>query len=311
MAYSVTINVLTFDWDRFIRVAIKVPSPSEIMKILENSFAGGVRSLQSALVVVLCVGYVAESQAQTLSARNTSITFNLSGANVGITDWTINGGGSLLNNQWFYYGVGSGPIYTIDQISSPSAPVIGGTSRSPTLSTSYANSDIGVSTLFTLGSGLVGSPTASLSDTITISNPSALTQVYHFYQYSFFPALNQTASFTLGGVGYSFNSLAPGITISAAASALSGGTSVPSEVQTGVYDGTQFGLINGASALTLNNTLNASGAQVDFAYEWDATLAPGGSITISELQSVTVPEPSSLALLGTGILALVLRRRKS
>jgi hypothetical protein len=289
----------------------KSKNPSNVMKIWKKSFADGVRLLQCTLVAVLLVGFVVESQAQTLSARNTSITFNLSGANPGITDWTINGGGSLLNNQWFYYGVGSGSIYTIDQISSPSAPVIGGTSRAPTLSTTYANSDISVATLFTLGSGLVGSPTATLGDAITISNPSALTQVYHFYQYSFFSVLNQTASFTLGGVGYNLSSLGSGTTISAQVSGVSGGTGVQSEVQTGVYNGTQFGLLNGASALKLNNTLNASGAQVDFAYEWDATLAPGGSITISELQTVTVPEPSSLVLIGSGMLALVFRRRRS
>ncbi|HKW29398.1 MAG TPA: hypothetical protein VJT54_08690, partial [Verrucomicrobiae bacterium] len=60
------------------------------MKICKKSFASEVRLLQCALLAFLCDGLVVESQAQTLSARNTSITFNLSGSNSGITDWTVN-----------------------------------------------------------------------------------------------------------------------------------------------------------------------------------------------------------------------------
>lgn len=277
-----------------------------------------VQLLKASLIVFLAVVFAVQSQAQTLSARNTGITFNLSGPTPGITDWTINGGGSLLNNQWFYYSVGNGPIYTIDNISAPSAPVIGGSSKSPTLSTSYANSSINVSTLFTLGSGLVGSPTATLGDAITISNPTGNSQVYHFYQYSFFAGGGQAATFTLGGVGYNLveTSLTPPTTVNAQMSSVSGGTSIFSSVQTGIYNGLQFGLMNGASAPTLNNTLTASGMQVDFAYEWDITLAPSGqtgsSLTISELQTVSVPEPASLVLVVSGMLAvslMLLRRR--
>jgi len=67
------------------------------------------------------------------------------------------------------------------------------------------------------------------------------------------------------------------------------------------------------SNFNLNDTTTASG-DVSWAFQWDATIAPGGELDISKdkgLKVMTVPEPSTLALvaLGMGALGLTLRRK--
>jgi hypothetical protein len=76
----------------------------------------------------------------------------------------------------------------------------------------------------------------------------------------------------------------------------------------GLYDGTQFGLENGNTAPNFNSSvLSASGSNVDFGYEFEATLAPTSSFVISEIQ--IVPEPTSVALVSVGLLGLLGGRR--
>lgn len=77
--------------------------------------------------------------------------------------------------------------------------------------------------------------------------------------------------------------------------------------------GAPFGPLNGSPNPLNDITLTASGNAV-FAYEWDVTgLQGGSSFTISQTQTITVPEPSSVALVSAGMLAvaLVCRRRRN
>jgi hypothetical protein len=125
----------------------------------------------------------------------------------------------------------------------------------------------------------------------------------------------QNVQFNINGAGTAYQVVQTGLagaTLTGTATAASGGTSVAPEEEAGIYDGTQFGLGNGNTAPFLNNTLNAGPDNVVYAYEWDVTLAasgkPGSSLTISEIQ--TVPEPSSVALVASGMLALALLQRR-
>jgi hypothetical protein len=71
-----------------------------------------------------------------------------------------------------------------------------------------------------------------------------------------------------------------------------------------------LGLGNGNPAPNFADTsLSASGAGVEYGYEFNLTLAGNSGITISELQAV--PEPSSIALISSGILGLALLRRRT
>jgi len=280
------------------------------MKSLEKSLASGVRLYKSAVIAILVAGSVVQSVAQiyTLSARNTSIQITDSGVNSGVSDWVINGV-NQLNQQWFFYSIGAGAVNSIDTISSPSAPVLGGSSRSPTFTTTYSDPLISVTPTFTLGSSPVGSSTATLGTAITINNPSAGTLTYHFYQFSDFyldgVSGNQNVQFTANGLG-SFNVVQTSLTggtLVGTVSAISGGTSDTTEVEAGV--GTLFGLVNGNPAPMFNNIpLSAGPGNVVFAYEWDATVVSGGSVSISEIQSV--PEPFSVTLISSSLVLLAL-----
>ena len=291
------------------------------MRLLRKPLTSRVWFCQNTLIAILFAGTVVQCGAQiyTLATRDTSLQINLAG---GVSDWTIDGV-NQLNQQWFYYSVGSGLVNSIDTIAPWSTPTIttnlGKTQI--TLNETYANSTIGVGTQFSIQSSPVGSGMATLAQTLTISNPSATAQVVHFYQYSDFDlggvSGGQNVQFSSNGSGQEYQVVQTGLTgptLIGTVTAVGGGSSVQYEVQAGIYDGTQFGLGNGNSAPLLDNTLNAGPGNVVYAYEWDVTLAaagnPGSSMTISEIQAV--PEPSSVALVASGmlVLALLYRRRQ-
>jgi len=286
------------------------------MKIFKKSFAGRLWLAGGVVFALLLAGSVVQSEAQiyTLSARDTSVQINLTN---GVSDWTIDGV-NQLNQQWFYYSVGSGPVYSIDQIAPWTTPSIStnGPKTVITLNETYASPTISVGTQFQLQSQPLGSGQAKLAQTLTINNPTATQQTYHFYQYSDFDLGgvlgNQNVVFSANGSGQYYQVVQTGLTgstLNGLISGVSGGISVQYEVEAGTYDGTQFGLTNGnPSAPTLDGKLTAGPGDVVYAYEWDVTLSPGGAVIISELQSV--PEPSSVALISSGTLVLVLLRRR-
>jgi hypothetical protein len=286
------------------------------MNLSNKPLTNRARWYKNTLIAILLAGTVVQSHAQsyTLSAQNSSLQINLAG---GVSQWMIDGV-NQLNQQWFYYSVGSGPVYSIDTIAPWSVPTLGHGS-SPTLTETYANAIISVKTQYTLQAQPSGTGRATLGETLTINNPSANAQTYHFYQYSDFDLAgasgSQNVQFNINGAGSAYQvvqtSLA-GVTLTGTLTASSGGASVGPAEQAGIYDGGMFGLVNGNPAPSLNNSLNAGPGNVVYAYEWDVTLAasgnPGSSLTISEIQAV-VPEPSSVVLVASGILGLGLFRR--
>jgi hypothetical protein len=284
------------------------------MKLLRKRLTSRVRLYQSTFIAILFAGTVVQSEASiyTIGARDTSLQINLAG---GLSQWTIDGV-NQLNLQSLYYSVGSGPTASIYTIGIPSVPSITTNLSHTTVSldTAYANSTIGVDTLFSLQSSPIGSGKATLAETFTINNLSATTQVFHFYQYSDFDlggvSGGQNVQFTSNGSGqqYQVVQTGSGTILTGLVTAVTGGSFGQSELQAGLFDGNKFGLGSG-NPVTLDNTLTAGPGNVVYAYEWDATLAAGSSITIGEIQTV-VPEPSSVTLVASGMLALVLLYRR-
>jgi hypothetical protein len=267
-----------------------------------------------AIVLFLFTFSVVQSQAQitNLVARNTSLQVNLTGPNAGLSDWTVNGV-NQLNQQWFYYSVGGSPVYSIDNISAWSAPtIVIGNGNSPSLTETYANSTLSVSATFQLVSSPIGSPKAQLITTIGIVNESSSAETVNFYQYSDFDLGGapggQTVQFPGTIQPYNVTQTGNGGPLTGSISSVSGGTGdVVGEIA-GLYNGSQFGLLNGNPAPTFNSTILSAGpGDATFGYEITATIAAGSSVTISELQAV--PEPSSLALISCGILALAFFHR--
>ena len=73
--------------------------------------------------------------------------------------------------------------------------------------------------------------------------------------------------------------------------------------------------MGGTNIMTLNDVTSAGPGQTTWAFEWDASLGPGGSLLIGKDKRVDVshfiPEPSSFALLSLGLIAYGARRRRS
>jgi hypothetical protein len=248
------------------------------------------------------------AQIFTVTSPNTLITLqaDLSGPSSGLSDWQF-AGNSQLSQQWFYYSLGAGPVNSIDQIAAPTS-INNHTGAAPFLSDVYANASISVTAKFQLNNSAV------LADTLTILNPATASQsqTFHFYQYSHFElggvAGGQTVVFNSNGAGTQYQVNQTGLAGVSYQGTVSGAPFATVEEQAGL--GIQFGLVNGNAAPTLDNvTLTAGPGDAVYAYEWDETLAPGQSFQISELQTV-VPEPSSVALITCGMLALLCTRKR-
>lgn len=61
--------------------------------------------------------------------------------------------------------------------------------------------------------------------------------------------------------------------------------------------------LNDALPTTLNDNVGPVNGDVTWAFQWDRTVAANGSFILSKTKSITVPEPTSMALLALGLLA--------
>src|ERR1700722_17686055 len=146
---------------------------------------GRVWMLQGAFIVALLVVSAVQSKAQTydISAANASLQIDLSGANAGLSDWTLSGV-NQLEQQWFYYSIGSGPVESINMLTPSGTPSV----SSSSLSETYSSSTAFVNTSYSLGSPVSGA--SQLHTSILIQNLTGSTQTFHLYQYSDFDLNN-------------------------------------------------------------------------------------------------------------------------
>ena len=266
------------------------------MKILKKSFVGRAQMSQGALIAFLLTGLVVRSEATiyTLTSSPSVVTFDTSS---GLTGWQENGGANQLSLQSLYYSVNGGLVSVL---------------TSPTVATHGAN---GLTATYTV-SGVVSVADAftvngnTLGEQIKFTNLSGSASTISIFQYSDFVLGSAPGSQTLSMVPIpstqaSANQSGGGATLQWLGQ-LTGGTV---EVQAN-GSGAPFGPFNGSATSLNNTTLSASGTAV-FGYEFDAiSLAPGNSLTISETAALAVPEPSSLALISSGMLVLALLGRR-
>jgi PEP-CTERM motif len=82
------------------------------------------------------------------------------------------------------------------------------------------------------------------------------------------------------------------------------------EGEAGIAPSTLNKLNNGSSPVTLNDVMTSGPAAGDatWAFQWDVTIAPGGSFLISKDKALDVPEPGCLSLLSLGLVAFAARK---
>ncbi len=288
------------------------------MKALTNQ--GRINSFL--LVALLTGGVAGQSNAQILLHDGNSTALIDPTTQAGMFHWGIQGQ-NQLQQQWFWYGIGNGPVNSIDTLG---APVVTPKGPNEAILTYTVPGLLSISVDYVLTGGAVVAAgqhaNADIGESIRILNLSANPLPLHFYQYSFF---------NLNGLSSDIVSLgqnARGLYNEALQT--SGGVALSETVTTPGADrgevaplGATLAKLNGGGPVTLGPPFFSGpigpGA-VTWAFQWDFVggannlLMPGGSALISKdkyLDIIIVPEPSVLALLALGTLGVAfLKRRK-
>jgi hypothetical protein len=237
----------------------------------------------------------------------------------GMYEWAVDGQ-NQLQQEWFWYGVGSGAVRSLDTISA--TPTVVMTSAREATATYVSAGNFSVSVDYALSggssamlSGASGQAVADIAETIQIINLSAAPLLYHFYEYSYFNLQGASRDIAKLGqdLGGAYNEALQynpntSLTETVTAPGADHGEVAPLSLT--------LAKLNNGGAVTLGSPFGAGpvgpGA-VTWALEWDLNISPGASAIISKdkyLNVLLVPEPSALVLFVLSCLVLVLLRKR-
>jgi hypothetical protein len=265
----------------------------------------------SLLIVLLAFALLLAPQASatvyTLTGENTALQIDPS-SQAGAFGW-VTDGFSVLYQQWFWYRIGNTAEASIDKLPLLGANLTASALNGPlnSLQLNYGSaSGLEIEVGYQLHGGSLNSFTSDVAETITIFNHGRASLNVHFFQYS---------DFDLAANVVDTVRIDPSKTLVDQAPASGNGpmlsetvlTPRPSHAEANYYANT-LGELNDGSPTTLNDVLTAGPGDVTWAFEWDKTIASGGSLIISKDKNLApVPEPAPLAFLG-GILVFLARK---
>jgi hypothetical protein len=262
-------------------------------------------------LVLLCgLAPVRADNIQTLSDLNSTASIDLS-SQAGMYNWTVDGK-NYLAQQWFWYRVGTAGL----QLSIDTLTLTSYTNTGTSLTTIWTdpNNRFNIDLTYVLTGSAPGSGTSDVQESIAVDNLSSSNSLnFHFYQYSHFNLSGGHDSVALGKNGFGNYYLADqsGSGIQLQETVVTGTPSPPGaqEGEAAFYPQTLNNL-NTVNGYTLNDNNSVGPGDVTWALEWDKNLAPDGTFTIGKDNSLTVPEPSVIALVSLGLAACVWRRRR-
>lgn len=257
-----------------------------------------------------CVG-MADAAVTQLFDRNSAVSIEDSGALAGMNVWNVDNIGQLsLQGFWYRiqgdnseHNVGTLPI--TGSLASDTNPFVD--PRNDTLALQYSAANVRIEPSWRLQGGLPGSGRADMIETIVITNTGAQQLNISFFQYSDFDLAgtvqDQSVQIAGGPHNTAQQSDINGFTLNETVV-----TPPPTHYQVATFP-TILGMLNDGVVDNLNDTAGPIGpGDLTWAFQWDFSIAPGASITISKDKSI-VPTPGSFALLGLAGLAGLRRRR--
>jgi hypothetical protein len=271
---------------------------------------------QAGLIVLAFQFLVWPSDAQVVLVDNNATAAIDLHSQRGMYEWAVDGQ-NQLQQEWFWYGVGSSAVQSLDTISAAPTVVMTGAREATATYVSAGNFSVSVDYALSGGSsamlsGASGQAVADITETIQVVNLSAGPLLYHFYEYSYFNL--QAGSRDIAQLGQDLSGAYNEAFQYSSNASLTETVTAPGADHGEVAPlGLTLAKLNNGGAVTLGSPFGAGpvgpGA-VTWALEWDLNIPPGASAIISKDKYLNVlPEPSALALFGLSWLVLVLLRK--
>jgi PEP-CTERM motif len=285
------------------------------MKIQQMGLQGSKCQISSCfgLIAGLVVFASGSAFAQNITLSNGGSTAVVNPGNgtgqLGMNYWNVDTDNqNQLAQQWFWYSTDGGhTVQSLNTLGLFGAPTLTGGND---LTLNYGTAQFGVSIEYLLAGTGTGSGGADIMENISVFNNTASTVDFNLYQYSHFQLLNLPNNSVIvtpdGSSGYSAAQQASGST------AIAEGIINPdaTSADTGLAGSVLSDVLSG----TLNNHLSAGPGDVAWAFGWSTNIVSGGEFDIEKDKSLSiqgVPEPSTFALIGLGLGAVGLLRRRS
>jgi len=219
----------------------------------------------------------------------------------GMFFWTVNGI-NQLNQQWFWYRVGSsGPEAPLNAL----APVTVVQPLPNLVTLTYTSPQVRVEVLYVLTSGVPGSYTADVAETIRFTNRTTSPLDLHFWQYTDFDLEGTPGDDTVTVLGNTVRQT--GSTIAIAETIV---TPWPTNFEAALH-GQTLAKLNDGVASNLNGYAGPLTGNVTWTYQWDFVLPALGSYIISKDKLFeVVPEPLTLVSMGLGVAVVAARARR-
>ncbi|MCX5653320.1 MAG: PEP-CTERM sorting domain-containing protein [Planctomycetota bacterium] len=256
--------------------------------------------------LVLVAGMTGSASATTivsLDDLNSHVGFDTSS---GVMSWTVDSI-QQLKQQWFFYRLHGTtqelPLSSLGYVKSK-ANDANFSPGNETLNAVYGSeAGFSVTLTYVLAGGLNGTGKSDLQETIAFNNKTSAPVRLQFFQYCDFDLNGTPSDDTVSVVNANCISQRDVATMAAETVV----TPSPARTEVAVYHDTLDKLTN-TVADDLDNSKNPIGpADVTWAFQWDLTVAAGGTVQISKDKNM-VPEPATLCLLGAGAVGLVVRR---
>jgi hypothetical protein len=273
-------------------------------------------ALAATLALAALAPLAAEAAPVTLEDANSSLVIDTTSPFAGAFDWRVDGL-NQLKRQWFWYRVGAGgPEASIDTLlQGPN----GATDTNfdgfdDTYFVRYFDvvNDFTLDVRYSLTGGLAGSNSGSVATDILVTNTGNSALFFNLFAYSDFDVdgtiLNDTLQFMNANA----------VRQKDGQSVLESAYTPPASHYEGNYSGFTLASLLDGGPTTLND-LPAIGdppfgpSDLTWSLQWIRKIDPGQSMPINIGTTLSVPEPSSLALLLGGVMSFGLwhRRRRA